>query len=376
MRTPGIAASSALALVVAVAGCTAGRATTRHTALPAPSADSLPAASIAGPAQAWRWDAPPGAAVGMPATDRDSVVATFGHVGVVLLGHDGRERWRSTRVGLRDVAPLLTGDQVVAATESGVVALDRRTGKSRWDVELGERPNTPVVAVGVAVASTWEGSVIALDLSDGRVIWRRPLPGAALGPAATDGNVAAVTWEAEGGEAAGIAAFDARTGRPAWSAPLAPEGVSSPALVAEGRFVVVAGDGSALALDVATGAVAWRTAVGGAGSPEVPPLAVGDQVVAAHRLGGLAVLDAGSGRLGWQAATESTSVRGGPAGPLPSGRHALPLDDGRLMLAGPGEGDILDPPGMVSGITTVGKGLLVVATAGADQNRLYVISGL
>ncbi|MGH9189014.1 MAG: PQQ-binding-like beta-propeller repeat protein [Acidimicrobiales bacterium] len=375
MRARAVAMSSALALAVALAGCAAGPATGPRATLPAPPESTLVPAPIAGPAQAWRWDAPPLASVGMPAADADSVVATFGHVGVVLLGHDGRERWRSTSVGVRDVAPLLTADLVVASTESGMVAFDRRTGEPRWEVELGDRPNTPVAAGGMAVASTWGGSVIAVDLAGGRELWRRQLPGAALGPVATDGNVAAVTWEAEGGDAAGIAAFDGRTGRPTWSAPLPPEGVSSPALVAD-RLVVVAGDGSALALDAATGAVAWRTAVGGAGSPEVPPLPVGDQVVVAHRLGGLAVLDSRSGRLEWQAGTGSAAVRGGPGGPLPSGRHALPLDDGRLMVAGPGGGEILDPPGMVSGIVTVGRGVLIVAIAGADQNRLYAISGL
>src|SRR5438067_4681477 len=86
---------------------------------------------------AWQWVAPSPSYVGMPAADDTAVAATFGHHGVILLTPTGAVRWQVEHDRLRDVAPALGTDIVVAAAEGGVVAFDRATGAERWVASLG-----------------------------------------------------------------------------------------------------------------------------------------------------------------------------------------------------------------------------------------------
>lgn len=327
----------------------------------------------------WRWEAPPRASVGMPAAEGDDVAFTYGRLRLAVFTAAGTPRWEAERAGLRDVAPRFTPDLVVAATDDGVAALSRDDGAERWFALLGERANSPVIAAGRAVVSTWEASLVALDLDGGRVAWRAPLPGPAVGPAtaSADGTVVVTTWEAADGGAAGAVAVDAATGRRRWAVALEPGGVSAPAVTTGGVVALVAGDVAAHGLDLATGETRWRVETGGAGSPEVPPLALDDgAVLVAHRLGGMGVLDGRDGTVRWQAGADAAAVRGGPAGPGPGGGFALPLDDGRLLLAGPERpAEILDPPGRVSGVATGGHQLLLVATRGAETNQLVALRG-
>jgi outer membrane protein assembly factor BamB len=323
----------------------------------------------------------------MPATDDDGVAAAYGHLRLVLLGLDGTPRWEFERVGLRDVAPALTPDLVVAATEEGVVAVERSSGRVRWDTRVDERANTPVVVGGRAVVSTWEGSLTAFDLDDGQVAWRTALPGPAIAPAATDGTTVVATWESISGDAAGLVAVEGGDGRQWWSVPLDPGGVSGPAIVplpppgtgsetGSSVVVVVAGDIAAHGLDLADGAERWSTPTRGRGSPEVPPLVLDDgEVLVAHRLAGLLLIDAADGGFRWGSSNRGVAVRGGPAGAGPDGPFAFPIDDGRLVLAGPGseEPTTLDWPGRVSGVARAPDGLVVVATREARANYLIAL---
>jgi len=342
--------------------------------------------------EAWRWPAPPPGSVGMPEADGDGVAATYGHLRLVLLDLDGGVRWEVERRGLRDVAPALTADLVVAATEKGVVAVERSTGKVRWDTEVGERANSPVVAGDLVVVSTWEASLTAFHLADGRVAWRAPLPGPAIGPAATDGEAVVVTWESKFGDAAGAVAVDGADGRQRWSVPLDPGGVGAPAIVAlrdvgdsevgggtevgDSVVVLVAGDLAAHGLGLADGAERWRTGTDGRGSPEVPPLPLGGgEVLVAHRLAGLDLLDAATGEVQWGGSAGGAAVRGGPDGPGPDGPFAFPTDDGRLLLVGPGwEPTAKDWPGRISGVTMAPNGLFLVATREARENHLIALT--
>jgi outer membrane protein assembly factor BamB len=344
--------------------------------------DATAPSAAAPPATAWEWTAPDPAYAGMPAADGDDVVATYGTVGLVLLnGVDGTVRWKAQRVDLRDVAPRLAPNVVLAAADDGVVAFERTTGEVRWDTKLRERANTPVVVGGRAVVSTWEGSLVALDLADGSVAWRTGLPGPALGPAATDGTVVVATWEAESGRTAGAVAVEAADGRQRWAVPLDPDGVSGPAVAGAGGdapvVVVVAGDIAAHGLDLADGHERWHTDTEGAGSPEVPPLPLGDgQVLVAHRLGGLALLDAGTGRSRWTASSNGVAVRGGPAGASPEGPFAFPLDDGRVLVAAPAqESGYVGGTGRVSGVAVGPGGILVIGTREGPDNGLIALSG-
>ena len=330
---------------------------------------------------AWRWAAPPPSYAGIPGADGQGVAVTFGHSHVALLDAVGKVRWTVDRARVRDVAPRLTADSVLVATEEGVVALDRASGALRWTAVIGERANAPVVAAGKVVVTTWQGSLMGLDVASGKQAWRLPLGGDALGPAAGDDEAVIATWEAEQGGSAGAVAVDPATGRQRWSAPLAPGGVSAPVLSASprgGRLVVVAaGDIAAHALTADSGAEQWRAPLEGAGAPEVVPLdAGGGAVLVGHRLGGMALLDLADGRARWTASSDGATVRGGPAGPGRQGQFALPLDDGRVLLGGPGRpARVFDPPGRVSGVAVSPRGELVVATREAAENGLSAFSG-
>lgn len=371
---PLVVLLAALGLGAVLAGCQdrpAGRAVPDGAGPPPPSLQP-----------SWRWVAPPPSYVGMPAADDAGVAVTYGHSHLVLLDRAGSARWTADRLRLRDVAPRLTPEAVLAATEEGLVSFDRATGSARWEVRLGERANTPVLAGARVVVSTWEGTLVGVDPADGEVAWRVRLPGSALGPPAGSAGVVVATWAASGGGAAGMVAVDPATGRQRWAADLPPGGLSAPGLVAPAGggtplAVAVAGDLAAHALATDSGQERWRSPVEGAGSPEVAPFdAGGGSVLVAHRLGGMALLDAADGRSEWTASSDGAAVRGGPAGPGPGGLFALPLHDGRLLLAGPDRPDqVLDPPGRVSGVAAGPGGALLVALREAPDNDLTASSG-
>jgi outer membrane protein assembly factor BamB len=346
---------------------------------------SPPSAAGTGPAAAaggdkghdgpvtWLWPAPAPASTGMPAADEREVAFTYGHEHLVLLDAGGSTVWDVARLGLRDVAPRLTDDLVLAAADDGMSAFRRADGTKLWDTPLQARPNTPVVVGRLAVTSTWEGTLVALDLATGKVAWTLPLGGAAIGPPAADAaGLVVVTWEQDQRQGAGAVAVDGSSGRKRWSVPLPPGGVSAPGLTPDGLAVVVAGDLAAHGLALADGKERWRTAVEGAGSPEVPPVAVGPgTVLTAHRLGGLDLLDTGTGGRTWQVRTDGAAVRGGPVVAPGGNSFAFPLDDGRMLLAGPTRPtELRQAPGRISGLAVGPGGLLVAATRGAAVNTV------
>jgi outer membrane protein assembly factor BamB len=334
----------------------------------------------------WRWRPPPPASVGMPAADGDEVVVTFGHTFVVSLGPGGAERWRTRRLGVREETPLFTPDLVVVPADDGLVALDRRTGRIRWDVRLGrsvaelpdpdDAASTPVLAGHTVLTCLSGGVLVGVEASSGAVRWRVPLAGRSDGPPATDGDAVVATWDPERGADAGITAFDVATGRTRWSAPLRAGAVSAPAIAGRAAHgavaVVVDHDVAAKAFDVVTGRRMWEARLGGAGSPEVPPLPVGaDRVLVADRLAGLTMLDVHGHRL-WSARADAAAVRGGPAGPTPDGEFVLPLYDGKVLVAGPGRGSesVEAPGGLANGVAVATGGAVLVSTAQGDDNQL------
>jgi outer membrane protein assembly factor BamB len=359
-------------LALVMSGC---HATGAAQSPPVPAsgvADPAPAArDAAGTGVAWDWPVPSPASTGMPAADDREVAFTYGHDHLVVLDAKGTVRWQAVRLGLRDVAPRLTADLVLAATDDGMAAFRRADGSKAWDTTLSARANTPVVVGRVAVSSTWEGQLVGLALGDGRVAWKAPLPGGSVGPPASDGTAVVVTWQRDDHSAAGVVAADGATGRTRWAVAVEPGGVGGPAVTPDGAAVFVGGDVAAHALEMADGKERWRVPLGGAGSPEVPPAAVGTgSVLVAHRLGGLELLDSATGRRQWQLAAGGIAVRGGPV-VGPEGTFAFPLDDGRLVLAGPNrETETLQAPNRISGVVAGPGGLLVAATRGATVNSV------
>jgi outer membrane protein assembly factor BamB len=324
---------------------------------------------------AWRWVAPPPSYVGMPVADDRAVAATFGHHGLVLLTPAGKVQWQVEHDRLRDVAPALGTDIVVAASEGGVVAFDRATGAERWAASLGdERPTSPLLTPDVVIAVTWEGHAVAFGRADGRERWRATLPGEAMATPVADTTTVAAMWQdVSHAGAAGVVALDLRTGATRWAQAIAPGGVGGPALVrggGRGLVVLIGGDLRIHAFDIADGTARWvADTAGGAGSPEVPPAAEGSDVIVADRLTGLTRLVAADGTRRWTVAGPGAAVRGGPVA-LPSGRVALPVDAGGLLVtAGGRRPRLYSTDGRVSGLARVGD-FLVVATREGERNAI------
>lgn len=376
-----LAAVLALALTIAACGGGGGGGGQPATAgdgaeSSGVTGDGQPAASALRLTQVSSWPTPDQSSAGMPAADGQGIAVLSGRQRLTVLDKEGTVRWEVERVGLRDVAPGLTDALVLAPTDDGLVAYDRATGRERWAAVLGDRANTPVVAGGRVVTTTWDGSFLAVDVATGKEAWRMRLGGAALGPPAAAGGTAVATFDS--GRAAGAASVDVDTGRQRWAVRLPPDGVSSPAIsTATGTVVMVVGDVSARGLSLDDGSERWRRPLEGSGSPEVPPLALDDgRVLVGHRLAGLVMVDGRDGRVEWEADVDDAAVRGGPAGPGPNGWFALPLNNGRVMLAGPGRTtDVRQPPGLTSGVAAGPDRLLVVGIGQGAENGLSALRG-
>lgn len=324
----------------------------------------------------WKWSPPPPASVGMPAADGDDIAITSDQR-LVMLDRAGALRWEAQRP-LRPIAPAFSADLVLASTGDGLAAFDRRSGRLRWEATLGERTNTPAVAAGTAVVTTWEGSLAGIDLRDGKVRWRAKLGGNSLGPPAAAGTVVAATFATQVNS--GAVAVDAASGRQRWRVALPTGGTSAPAVVAvpgAGHVVVMAGgDLGAHGLSLEDGSERWRTTIEGAGSPEVPPLALGGgKVLVAHRLGGMAMLDARDGAEEWTAQSDQAAVTGGPAGPGPNGWFALPLWDGSVLFAQEDHTKVREPPGQITGVARGPGDVLLAGITKGTQNGLEALVG-
>lgn len=190
-----------------------------------------------------------------------------------------KEVWRvQGGVGMSGLA-ISQGRLVTMVQREGnqwAVALDAGTGRTLWQTEvareyrnqMGHGPRaTPTIAGKRVFVFTGEGILAALNLDDGKVRWSRQALrelngrpaeyGMACSPLVIDDQVI-VTLGAPGG--ATVAAYDAVSGRPLWTAGNDAAGYSSPALLkAGGREQIVVHSGTAvLGLATKTGRQLWR----------------------------------------------------------------------------------------------------------------------
>lgn len=158
------------------------------------------------------------------------------------------------------------------------LALDAASGKTLFEVavapayqnQMGNGPRgTPAIAGGLAFVYTGEGILAAIDLEKGTIVWQRDVMdelggqpadyGAACSPLIV-GNLVVVTPGAPQGT---IAAFDQKSGKPAWKTVAGAgdtSGYSSPALrKAGGVEQIVAFEGKAtIGVSPKDGAILWR----------------------------------------------------------------------------------------------------------------------
>jgi outer membrane protein assembly factor BamB len=211
-----------------------------------------------------------------------------------------RELWRrpigSGFSGVTEAA----GRAYTALADGGadfLVAFDPRTGAEAWRARLGETYrghdgskdgpiSTPAVGGGRVFIVGPHGVLLAADAASGRVAWRHdlkaeygaadPVYGFGTSPLIVGSRVIV---QAGGVKEHNLVAFDAATGRLAWSAHHATTtGYSTPVLatIAGVEQVVMVASEKLLAVRPADGTLLWSHALPAQGEPTRPPLVLPD----------------------------------------------------------------------------------------------------
>lgn len=148
--------------------------------------------------------------------------------------------------------PVVSGGRVILFHRAGgknvVEAMEAATGKPVWKEEWGtayeddfgfdDGPRScPTVDAGQVFCYGADGTLTALQFTDGKLLWRKDLEkelhsakgffGRACAPLVTEKSVLI----AAGGEGAGVAAFDRKTGEVQWKALNEEAGYASPILM-------------------------------------------------------------------------------------------------------------------------------------------------
>jgi outer membrane protein assembly factor BamB len=189
-----------------------------------------------------------------------------------------KEVWRvKGGVGMSGLA--ISRSQLLTMVQRGgqqkLIALSADKGEPLWETDIapayknqmGDGPRaTPTIAGEQVFVFTGEGILAAVQFKDGKLLWSHDVLdehngepadyGMACSPLVVEGKVM-VTAGAPG---AAVVAYDAKSGKLAWSAGDDLPGYSSPALLnVGGREQVVAyTGGSVMGLKAGTGEVFWR----------------------------------------------------------------------------------------------------------------------
>ena len=251
----------------------------------------------------------------------------------------GRTAWIFQTKGAVLASPEISGETLYVAGGDGILyALNRFTGAVRWQTDIHEELTTrPAISDGRIFVMSSEQSVTAVDLKSGKIIWKfhRDKPGGftirgdarpvtahdSVFVGFADGTVASLQpdngvarWtravsgtgdyldvdsiEAPDGDLriyaasakAGVVALDAASGEIAWTAPL--PGANH--VLVEGARVYAGGRGELVALDRASGKNLWKLELGKDRYPTQPVEMNGILLVAQER-GPLMGVDAQTG---------------------------------------------------------------------------------
>jgi len=214
-------------------------------------------------------------------------------------------------------APVLHGhDLIYSVTDdnlrghAGVYSVDSTSGQRNWHAETDSSVKNSVAVdkSGVGVATSIAGRVHGFDTESGRMIWEHDLPRYPgrwiyTKPAIADGV-------AYTGGKAGYGAYDVATGEQRWYTTLyTPIGSGDPAgdlwgafpspLVASNLLITLLAGRGIVALDRASGEIAWETPLEVTHYYASPVMADG-LIVSGADFGQLAALDPETGAVAWQ----------------------------------------------------------------------------
>jgi outer membrane protein assembly factor BamB len=212
-----------------------------------------------------------------PVTDGERVIASFASDGLYCFDFAGKELWRRTDLGRQihmwgnGASPLLAGNLCILNFGPGItnylLAVDKRTGRTVWrhdEPTTYGQPNpatrspnyigswsTPVLMNNQLLMS-WPHRLAAYEPATGRELWSS----AGLSPlcytSPIHGDGIAVAFSGFGGAALAVRAGGERV----WSHPRSPQRIGS-GVVHDGHIYIHNGTGSAMCLDLRTGATNW-----------------------------------------------------------------------------------------------------------------------
>jgi len=156
-----------------------------------------------------------------------------------------------------NMAPVVSGGQVVVAGDEQLAAFDAATGAERWALPVtGGLSAPPLVDSGWAVAVAADGTVLTVRAADGKLLWSRAV---GVKAAATPFIAAdAVYLALEDGRIVKLALL---TGEPQWEHKL--PGRPGELLVLEDRIFVGCADKRFYCLNPKNGKERWHQRVGG-----------------------------------------------------------------------------------------------------------------
>ncbi len=227
---------------------------------------------------------------------------------VALDAATGDVRWEAGLPASPGQPPSSDGAIVVLAPGDGsLLAFDAADGTPAWVVDaatLGAMPQTrPTIGAGLVVVGLADGSAVALDARDGAVAWRSPGQGTTIASVSMGDARASAGARVLVDTSTMLAALDAETGEPLWSAPIQASGPLFPMVsipgVTDDAVVIGTTDAmdvaSIVALDAASGHERWRVATDAYGAILSPLVAGGRVVVPVYDLaGGTGLLSLGS----------------------------------------------------------------------------------
>ncbi len=201
--------------------------------------------------------------------------------------------------------------QAGGSTDTGyLLALDARSGNQRWSLPLGEDWQFlyPTAADGRLFVETDAGAgqrqLSAVEAATGDPLWDYPLLwNLSVRPVVVDGLVIAAQSDSAGGDdrQSLVFALDAATGEPHWAFDVAGNGLQRRLAVGDGRLYYFTFDGTAVALEAATGQQLWATPLGATepNDPHKEPDYADGQLFAATGDGTIHALDGVTGEEVW-----------------------------------------------------------------------------
>lgn len=269
-----------------------------------------------------------------------------------------------------DAAPANQAIKIALPAAANIADWTHRAGSARHSLPHGTLSGAParVFSVKIGTGNTRGGRIAATPVAAGGRIFAMD----------TGRTVAALST----------------SGAVIWTANVAPEFDTNPNVSGGGLAVsgatlfVTTGAGEVIALAANSGAVLWRQRLDGAISG--PPTADGTRVYAMGRNGSATALDAASGRILWQ--TEGSPRAGGMLGAgaaaVDGGRVYLPYAAGQLDAVSP-DGDVIWSAGIagqrlgrayagfgdVTGDPVVAGGVIYVGSAAGKTSALLASTG-